>query len=66
VLADGSTILTYATTAGFQYHVQFSTNLMSGLWCTLPGSFTNAPGNTVMFTDTNSSAGTRFYRIVSP
>jgi hypothetical protein len=49
---NGSAVLTYATVAGFQYHIQFSTNLTLGLWSTLPGSLTNAAGTVVMFTDT--------------
>jgi len=67
VTSGGSVVLTYATTAGFQYQVQVSTNLARGLWVTLPASTTNAAGDTVVFTDTNSAGGNqRFYRIVSP
>ena len=66
VVGDGSVVLTYATIAGFQYKVQFSTNLALGLWTTLPASVTNATGAIVMFTDTNVSGGSqRFYRIAS-
>ena len=67
VVGGGSVVLTYATTAGFQYHVQSSTNLVSGSWTTLPASVTNATGSVVVFTDTNTPSDTqRFYRIVSP
>ena len=63
----GSVVLTYATTAGFQYEVQFTTNLAVGSWTTLPASVTNAPGASVIFTDTNAPGSTqRFYRIISP
>jgi hypothetical protein len=68
VLAGGgSVVLTYATTAGYQYQVQFTTNLAPASWTTLPASVTNAAGASVIFTDTNSPRGIqRFYRIVSP
>jgi hypothetical protein len=63
----GLVVLTYATTAGFQYEVQVKTNLAVGSWTTLPASATNATGATVIFTDTNSPGSTqRFYRVVSP
>jgi len=66
VPAGGSVVLTYATTAGFQYQVQVCTNLAQGTWLTLPASTTNATGATVAFTDTNSpGSAQRFYRIVS-
>ncbi len=66
VVGGGSVVLNYATTAGFQYQVQFTTNLAQGSWSTLPTSTTNATGAPVIFTDTNSPGGAqRFYRIVS-
>jgi len=67
VAAGGTVTITYATTAGYQYQVQFTTNLASGFWTTLPSSTTNATGPAVVFTDTNSPGGSqRFYRIASP
>ena len=64
--ASGALVLTYATTAGFQYQVQTSTNLAGGSWTTLPASATNATGASVVFTDTTSANGSqRFYRIVA-
>ena len=67
VMSGSSVVLDYATTAGFQYQVQFSTNLALGSWTTLSASVTNATGAFVVFTDTNTSGSTqRFYRIVSP
>ena len=67
VAAGGAVVLTYATTAGFPYHVQFTTNLVLGAWTTLPASVTNAMGTSITFTDTNSpGSAQRFYRIVSP
>ena len=67
VAVGGSVVLTYATTAGFQYLVQYSTNLALGSWTTLPASATNATGAVVVFSDTNTPGNTqRFYRIVSP
>jgi len=67
VTGGGSFVLTYATTAGFQYQVQFTTNLAAGSWVTLPASATNAAGTPVIFSDTNAPGSTqRFYRIVSP
>jgi hypothetical protein len=67
VAGNGSVVLTYATTLGFQYHVQFTTNLALGSWINLPASVTNATGAVAIFTDTNSLGGNqRFYRVVSP
>jgi hypothetical protein len=67
VVGGGSVVITCSTTAGFQYHLQSSTNLASGSWITLPDSVTNAAGSVVVFTDTNTPGETqRFYRIVSP
>ena len=64
VMGNGSVVVTYATTPGFQYQVQVSTNLALGGWTTLPASVTNASGVSVVFTDTNSPGGIqRFYRI---
>ena len=64
---DGSVTLTYATTPGFPYHVETTTNLSPASWTTLTGSATNASGATVIFTDPNPvGSGQRFYRTVSP
>ncbi|MGA2686368.1 MAG: glycosyl hydrolase family 28-related protein [Verrucomicrobiota bacterium] len=64
---DGSVTITYATTPGFPYHVETTTNLVSASWTTLAGSATNANGATVIFTDPNSiGSGQRYYRTVSP
>jgi hypothetical protein len=64
---DGSVTLTYATTPGFPYHVETTTNLFPSSWTTLAGSATNANGSTVIFTDPNPvSSGQRYYRTVSP
>ncbi len=63
---DASVTLTYATTPGFPYHVEVTTNLLSASWTTLVGSATNANGVTVSFTDPNPVGGQRYYRTVSP
>jgi hypothetical protein len=64
---DGSVTLTYATTPGFPYHVETTTNLSPASWTTLPGSATNANGVTMIFTDPNPvGSGQRYYRTVSP
>jgi hypothetical protein len=64
---NGSVTLTYATTPGFSYQVETTTNLFPASWTTLPGSETNANGTTVIFTDPNPvGSGQRYYRIVSP
>ena len=64
---DALVTLTYATTPGFSYHVEATTNLLPALWITLPGSTTNANGATMIFTDPNPvSGGQRYYRTVSP
>ena len=67
VNGDGSVTITYATTPGFPYHVETTTNLVSASWTALAGSATNANGATVIFTDPNSiGSGQRYYRTVSP
>jgi len=59
--------LTFATTPGFPYHVEVTTNLAPPNWAAISGSTTNAAGSTVTFTDTSRATGTqRFYRTVSP
>jgi hypothetical protein len=65
--SDGSVSLTYATTPGFDYHIEVTTNLFPAVWTTVEGSATNAVGGSVVFTVPNlpSSSG-RFYRTVSP
>ena len=65
--ASNGVALTYATTAGFAYRVEMTTNLAVASWVTVPGSATNASGDFVTFTDTNRlSSQPRFYRTVSP
>jgi hypothetical protein len=65
--ADGSVTLTYATMAGYPYHVETTTSLSPASWTTLAGSTTNAVGTSVTFTDPNPvSGGQRYYRTVSP
>jgi hypothetical protein len=65
--SDASVTLTYATTPGFPYHIEATTNLLSASWIPLAGSATNANGSTVIFTDRNPiGGGQRFYRIISP
>src|SRR5205814_199055 len=64
---DGSVTLTYATTPGFSYHVETTTNLGPSFWATVPGSPTNATGSSVTFTvPTQAGSGPFFYRTVSP
>ena len=58
---------TYATTPGFSYQVQTTTNLNPASWTTIAGSSTNPTGASVSFTDTNQpNVPTRYYRTVSP
>ena len=68
VLISGGTLvtLTYATTPGYPYHVETTTNLLTASWTTLAGSTTNANGTMVIYTDPNPLGGQRFYRTVSP
>jgi hypothetical protein len=67
VNADSSVTLIYATTPGFAYHVEVTTNLAPASWTTLRGSATNASGSSVSFTDTNAPGnGQLFYRVGSP
>jgi hypothetical protein len=65
--SDGSVRLTYATTPGFTYHIEVTTNLFPAVWTIVAGSTTNATGGSVVFTVPNSpGSGGRFYRTVSP
>lgn len=67
VNVSNGVFLTYDTQPGFPYHVETTTNLMPPAWAALPGSLTNAAGNSAMFTDTNPHTGPQqFYRTVSP
>lgn len=65
--ANSGVTLTYATTPGFVYHLETTTNLLPAIWITVAGSLTNAAGSTVTFTDTNRpNDPERYYRTVSP
>ncbi|HTS18531.1 MAG TPA: glycosyl hydrolase family 28-related protein [Verrucomicrobiae bacterium] len=65
--ADFSVTITYATTTGFPYHIESTTNLIAATWQIVPGSATNAPGTSVSFTDTNAPGNAQlFYRVGSP
>jgi hypothetical protein len=67
VNADGSVTLSYATTPGYPYHVEVTTNLFPASWTTVAGSATNATGSSVTFTDPNlPNSSQRYYRTVSP
>jgi hypothetical protein len=64
---DASVALTYATTPGYTYHVEVTTNLLPAAWTTMAGSVTNASGTTASFTDPNPvGSSQRYYRTVSP
>jgi len=64
---NSAVTLTYATTPGFAYHIEVTTNLSPAQWTTVAGSATNATGTSVIFTDANpSSDPQRYYRTVSP
>jgi len=64
---DGSVTLTYATTPGYPYHVESTTNLNPASWTPLDGSATNATEAAASFTDPNPAANDqRYYRSVSP
>jgi hypothetical protein len=67
-LGGGSVFtMNYATTPGYSYHVETTTNLSVPDWSVVPGSVTNAAGNSVTFVDTNGLNDLqRFYRSVSP
>jgi hypothetical protein len=59
--------MTYATSAGYSYHVETTTNLALPSWSVIPGSVTNAAGTSVTFVDPNGLADSqRYYRTVSP
>jgi len=65
---DNSLIsITYATTPGCPYHLVTTSNLVAPVWAAIPGSLTNVPGTSAVFTDPNPLlTGSRFYRTVSP
>ena len=67
VSSNSAVTLAYATTPGFLYHVEVTTNLSPAHWTIIDGSVTNASGTSVILTDTNqSTAPQRYYRTVSP
>ena len=62
-----SITLTYATTPGFPYHIETTTNLAPAIWTTIPDSITNATDTSATFTFPSfSDLLPRFYRTVSP
>ncbi|HVM49723.1 MAG TPA: glycosyl hydrolase family 28-related protein [Candidatus Acidoferrum sp.] len=64
---DSSLTICYATTPGFSYHIETATNLTPAVWSLIPGSETNATGDSVSFTDpTLAGSGPVYYRIGSP
>jgi len=64
---DGSVTITYATSAGFPYHVETANGLAPAFWTVIAASATNAATGVVSFTDPNPQGGAqRFYRVVSP
>jgi hypothetical protein len=63
----GLVALTYATTPGYGYHVETTTNLFPAPWATVAGSAITATANIATFTDPNPPNTTeRYYRVVSP
>ncbi len=67
VNANSSVTLIYATTPGFGYHVEVTTNLVPASWAILPNSVTNATGSSVTFTDPGAASNPQlFYRVGSP
>jgi hypothetical protein len=65
-VSDGLVTLTYATTPGFPYYVESTTNLLYGTWTMVPGSLTNATGAFVTLTFNQLDNLQQFYRTVSP
>ncbi len=58
--------ITYATTAGFPYHLSGTASLKAPIqWASLPGSSITATGSSTNFT-TSASAPYQFYRVSSP
>jgi hypothetical protein len=59
--------LTFGTQPGFTYHIETTTNLAPPTWTPMPGSGTNAAGNSATLNDTNPVINTqRFYRTTTP
>jgi hypothetical protein len=66
ISVQGSDILIkFIGIPGRTYNVQASTNLATGVWQNI-GECTIGEAGNVIFTETNSPAGSRFYRTVSP
>jgi hypothetical protein len=62
----GGVVIIYQTTPGYHYHLETTANLASPSWTTVPGSSTNAAGNSVTFTDSTPVSSQHFYRAVAP
>ncbi|HXI85004.1 MAG TPA: glycosyl hydrolase family 28-related protein [Verrucomicrobiae bacterium] len=64
---DSSVTITYTTTPTFTYHVEVTSDLVTGTWAILTSSITNATSGTVTFTDPGAAdSPQRFYRVRSP
>lgn len=60
-------VLTYATAPSSTYHVESSPGLFPASWTTVPGSTTNAVGNSVsLVIPLAPGSASQFYRTVSP
>jgi hypothetical protein len=66
VNAGTSVTLNYATTPGFSYCLETTTNLYSPSWTIVAGSTTNATGNVITFVSPGGGGVQRYYRTVSP
>ena len=62
-LTNGSTLLTWQSTAATIYQVQYKTNLSDTNWLPL-GNNLVATGNTLSATNNNAGAARRFFRVV--
>ncbi len=64
VQGNGQLVLTWSSTAGVNYQVQFSTGLTTGAWSNL-GGLMPGTGGTLTASDPLGGAGLRFYRVVA-
>jgi hypothetical protein len=62
-VTNGTTVLTWQSTAAAIYQVQYKTNLSDTNWLPL-GDNVVASGNTLSVTNSNAGAGRRFFRVM--
>jgi hypothetical protein len=62
-VTNGTTVLTWQSSAATIYQVQYKTNLSDTNWVAI-GNNVVASGNTLSVTNSNAGAGRRFFRVM--